>query len=205
MLAPNNESVLDFLSAAADTQGNTGGKVAKVHQPVSYRPPSSPSHRPPSSPKAREIKNRHEARPPEKPRKITPAPVRTEELIDRAPRYIAHWKIAIVYDDGKGDKEIYYGRTYEVSMTGASILSDHNVFFEGDIYILLALPWFRGKQKERIFRIRGRMVYTILSSEGNQFRTGLQFLSCEKGEAQYIEMALQGRRRVVKSDKYFTV
>ena len=73
----------------------------------------------------------------------------TKDMEDRSPRYVAHWKIAIV-SDHFGEKEIYHGRTYEVSMTGASILSEHNVFLEGYVTILLALPWYRGKQKEKI-------------------------------------------------------
>lgn len=128
--------------------------------------------------------------------------VTKDKIVDRAPRYAAHWKIAIVNVNTSGQREIYHGRTYEVSLTGASILSDHNVFFEGDIFILLALPWYKGMQKEKIIEIRGRMVYTIFSSEGHQFRTGLQFISCKKGEAHYIEKALRGKRRIVNLDMY---
>ena len=128
--------------------------------------------------------------------------VTKDEFVDRSPRYVAHWKIAVVNVDCSGQKEIYHGRTYEVSLTGASILSDHNIFFEGHIIILLALPWYKGKQKEKIIEIKGRMVYTIFSSEGYQFRTGLQFLSCKEGEAHYIEKALRDKRRVERADSY---
>jgi len=115
--------------------------------------------------------------------------------VDREPRYVAHWRIAIVYEDDEKN-EIFHGRTYEVSLKGASIFSDHNIFFTGRVTILLAVPWYRGKQKEKIIEIKGRMVYTILSSDGHQFRIGLQFLSFKEGEERYIAVGLQDRRLI---------
>jgi hypothetical protein len=121
--------------------------------------------------------------------------------VERAPRYVAHWRIAIVYEaDGKN--EIFHGRTYEVSLSGASILSDHNILVHSSVTVLLELPWYKGKQKKKIIEIKSRMVYTIFSSENGQFRTGLQFLSFKKGEEHYIETALKDRRRIENGDSY---
>ncbi len=117
-------------------------------------------------------------------------------LIPREPRYVAHWKIAIVYND-HGKNEIFHGRTYEVSLSGTSIFSDHNIFVTDDVTVLLALPWYTSKQKEKIIEIRGRMAYTILSSENHQFRIGLQFLSFQKGEEHYIATSLKDRRQII--------
>jgi c-di-GMP-binding flagellar brake protein YcgR len=115
--------------------------------------------------------------------------------MDRSPRYVAHWKIAIVCEDN-GEREIFHGRTYELSMGGASVLCDRNIFEQGKVTVLLVLPWYKGTQKEKVVVIKSRMVYSVFSSDNHQFRIGLQFLNFHKDEGHFIEMALQSRRMI---------
>ena len=113
----------------------------------------------------------------------------------RAPRYAVHWKIGILYEkDGK--REIFHGRTFEVSASGSSFLSQHNIFKDGNVKVLLALPWYRDNQQEKVIEIEARIIHTILSSENQSFRTGLQFISFKDDKGHFLEIALRDQPKV---------
>jgi hypothetical protein len=91
------------------------------------------------------------------------------------PRYRVHWRVAIVHGaDGK--HEIFHGRTHDLSMNGSSVYSDHNIFVEEPVTVLLAMPPLTPDQGEKIIEVSSRMVYTILAANHHQFRIGLHFL-----------------------------
>jgi c-di-GMP-binding flagellar brake protein YcgR len=113
----------------------------------------------------------------------------------RAPRYAVHWKIAIMYEKN-GKKELFKGRTFEVSASGTSFLSQHNIFVEGEVTVLLALAWYRDNLSEKVVEIRARMIHTILSSESQMFRTGLQFISFKEGTSHFLEIALRDQQKI---------
>ena len=92
-----------------------------------------------------------------------------------------------------GKKEIFHGRTFEVSASGTSFFSENNIFKGGDVTLLLALPWYRENQKEQIIQIKARVIHTILSSENQKFRTGLQFVHFIDDKEHYLESALHNQ------------
>ena len=90
-------------------------------------------------------------------------------------RYRVHWPVAIVHERG-GRSEIFHGRTHDLSVNGASIYVDHNIFSEEPVKVLLAMPPLTADQREIILEIHSRMAYTVLAANHHQFRIGLQFL-----------------------------
>lgn len=109
-------------------------------------------------------------------------------------RIPARWKVALVKDHQSG--EIYHGLTNEVSPEGMSIISDHNIYTDDDITLLLALPPLHPGKKEKIIEVQGRMVYTVHCSSGKGFRIGVRFGHFKRDGAkflrQYLEKRVQG-------------
>jgi c-di-GMP-binding flagellar brake protein YcgR len=91
------------------------------------------------------------------------------------PRYRVHWKVLIVHEQS-GTRQIFKGRTHDLSIKGASIYSDHNIFVEGKVTVYLVMPTLDGDLGEKVIEIESRMVYTVLASNQHQFRIGLHFL-----------------------------
>lgn len=103
-------------------------------------------------------------------------------------RYLVKWRIAIVYEGGTG-KKTFHGRVNEISMGGLSIHCDHNVFYEGKVILLLALPPLNAGAREKILEITCRMNYTILSQQ--LFRIGLEFVQFREGDKRLLEERLE--------------
>ena len=113
-------------------------------------------------------------------------------------RHPVHWRVAIVHK--KGDKnDIYHGKTHDLSVWGASILVDHNIFMMSEVVLLLAVPPLHMGQKETIVEIECRMAYTVLDSEQSQFRIGIRFLHF-KGEGKHILSDILSKRAIPKSE-----
>ena len=114
------------------------------------------------------------------PRRITtmnPKIIDPLDLIEkrRSPRYRAHWRVAIVCENDT-TREIFHGRSHDISLTGISVYSDHNIFVESPVTILLAIPPLEKGQPKKIIEIRSKMLYTILASNNRGFRIGLKFV-----------------------------
>lgn len=103
-------------------------------------------------------------------------------------RYLVKWRIAIVYEGGTG-KKTFHGRVNEISLGGLSIHCDHNVFHDGKVILLLALPPLNAGAREKILEITCRMNYTILSQK--LFRIGLEFVEFRQGDRKLLEERLE--------------
>lgn len=91
------------------------------------------------------------------------------------PRYRVRWKVFIAHQ-WNGQEQIFSGRTHDLSLKGASVYSDHNIFVEGKVTVYLVMPTLVADLGEHIIEIESRMVYTVLASNQRQFRIGLHFL-----------------------------
>lgn len=114
-------------------------------------------------------------------------------------RHPIHWRIAVVHKYG-GKNDIYHGRTNDLSMWGASVLVDHNIFVMSDVVLLLAIPPLNTGQKETIVEIQCRMVYTVLDSEHGQFRIGIRFQGF-KGDGKRILSDVLSKREIPKTEQ----
>lgn len=90
-------------------------------------------------------------------------------------RHPVRWRVAIVNKVG-GNKEIYHGRTFDISISGVSILLERNMFFSTNVIILLAIPPTHQGQRETIVEVECAIMHTVLDSEHQQFRMGLKFI-----------------------------
>ncbi len=108
------------------------------------------------------------------------------------PRYHVHWRVAIVFGE-QGERETFHGKTYDLSLSGASIYSDHNVFVEEPVKVLLAIPSYVTNKPDKIIEISARMIYTVLSASHHQFRTGLHFQRFKSGGRKILEENLAKR------------
>ena len=116
-------------------------------------------------------------------------------------RHPMHWRIALVYDNG-GKNDIYHGRTHDVSVTGASIYVDHNIFLS-EVVMLLAVPPQNIGHKETIIEIKCRMIYTVLDAEQRRFRIGIRFLHF-KGDGKKILTDILSQRVIPKAPSPLT-
>ena len=114
-------------------------------------------------------------------------------------RHPIHWRIAMVHKNGSRN-DIYHGHTNDLSMWGASILVDHNIFVMSDVVLLLAIPPQHAGQKETIVEIQCRMVYTVLDSEHGRFRIGIRFRHF-KGEGKRTLSNVLAKRAIPKPEQ----
>ena len=107
-------------------------------------------------------------------------------------RHPIHWRIALIYKNN-GKNETLHGVTHNLSVSGASILVDRNLFLSAEVIILLAIPPLHVGQKETLLEIESSMAYTVLDSEESRFRIGLHFLHF-KGEGKRILSDILSKR-----------
>jgi len=120
-------------------------------------------------------------------------------------RHPIHWRIALIHK--KNDKnETFHGVTHNLSVSGASILVDRNIFVKAEVVILLAIPPLHVGQRETILEIQSTMAYTVLDSEESRFRIGLHFLHF-KGEGKRILHDILSKRTLprIGTAEFFVV
>ncbi len=91
------------------------------------------------------------------------------------PRYRVNWPAVIVKPEN-GKQVIVQGKTYDISLGGVCLYIDQNVFFEGELLVLLKPSVHVVNGKEIVIQVHARMINTILTSDHQHFRAGLQFL-----------------------------
>lgn len=91
-------------------------------------------------------------------------------------RYPFHWPVAIVFDSTES-QDTYHGVTHEVSMSGCSILTEHNIFSDHTVSILVSVPADHPGAGRKVIEVKARMVYTVLSAGHQKFRCGIHFLN----------------------------
>jgi hypothetical protein len=111
-------------------------------------------------------------------------------------RHPLHWRVAII-NKGSTNKDIYHGRTHDLSMLGMSILLDRNVTFTAEVVVLLEIPPMQLGQKKTIVEIQCSTTYTLLDSVHSQFRLGMKYISF-KGDGQRILSDILSTRHILK-------
>ncbi|HEY3432925.1 MAG TPA: PilZ domain-containing protein [Rhodocyclaceae bacterium] len=104
------------------------------------------------------------------------------------PRHPLHLKV-ILHLPG-ADAKILHGETYDVSLDGAAIHTEHNVFTGEEFLVELLLPpEITGKAPQSL-KIHARMVYTLYSSTHYCFRSGLFFRKFQGNSLALLETKL---------------
>jgi c-di-GMP-binding flagellar brake protein YcgR len=107
-------------------------------------------------------------------------------------RFPFKWKVAIVFDSTE-NQDTYHGVTNDISLGGCAILTEHNVYSEQPVSVLLSLPAENPTGSHRIVEAKGRMVYTVLSAGHQKFRLGIQFTSFKQGGRSTLAKAFAKR------------
>ena len=112
-------------------------------------------------------------------------------------RHPVRWRVAIVNKSG-GKNDIYHGRTFDVSMSGISILLERNMMFTSEVVVLLAIPPIHQGLKETIVEIECSLTHSVLDSVHSQFRLGMRYIQF-KGDGKRILSDVLSKRHIPKS------
>ncbi len=120
---------------------------------------------------------------------------REQERADRrdCPRVRLHLRLAVVYPerDGRPYHPIYHARTHDICMSGLSMVVEDNVFYEGEVTVLLTLPPVHAWAAPKIITSTAAMTYAINSSKLNGFKIGMTFLEFQQDGKELLQAALQ--------------
>ena len=109
------------------------------------------------------------------------------------PRYRVFWRIVIIYNkDGK--KNIFHGHTYDVSISGACIFSDHNIFVDEPVAMTMEVHSLHLNKKNPVIGMKCRMLYNILSSNYSTYRIGVEFIEFDGDGKKLLKEALRNNQ-----------
>jgi c-di-GMP-binding flagellar brake protein YcgR len=110
----------------------------------------------------------------------------------REKRFPFKWEVAIVFD-ATDEQETYHGITKDISLGGCAILTEHNVYSEQPVSILIRLPAENPTGRTKIVEAKGRFVYTVLSAGHQKFRCGIEFTSFKGNGRSVLTKAIAKR------------
>lgn len=119
----------------------------------------------------------------------------------KVPRFPFHWKATVVFDE-RDERPRLNGHTKDISIQGCAILTDHNVFSNYPVTILLQLPIEHPAKPRRLVEVKGRMVYTVLAANHHQFRFGIEFTKFTPGSRELLQTALDDRSSLATIGEY---
>ena len=117
-------------------------------------------------------------------------------------RYLVNWRVAIVYQDSDSHLS-FRGRAFDIGMGGFSLHSDYSLPISDRVTVLISMPPPATGLRARIVEVKSRVVYTVLSSEFDGFRTGVYFSEFKGDGEAALKANLAGRVAapiVVRSD-----
>ena len=76
---------------------------------------------------------------------------------------------------GRPARPMFHGKTCDIGMSGLSLLVDYNVFQEGEVAVVLALPPANAGAPRKVVTVTAEMSYAIYSSKLDAFKIGLAF------------------------------
>jgi c-di-GMP-binding flagellar brake protein YcgR len=106
-------------------------------------------------------------------------------------RFPLRLKLALVYHQhaDSATRPTFHGVTHDVSLSGLSMVLDHNVFTQDEVTLLLAIPPEHHGGPRKIVEVTARMVYTVFSSEHDAFRIGLRFKAFKRNGKEQLKAA----------------
>ena len=109
------------------------------------------------------------------------------------PRSRLRLKLVVLYPqiEGRPAKPMFHGKASDISMSGLSMLVDYNVFQEGEVTVVLALPQARAGAPRRVVTSTAEMTYAIHSSKLDAFKIGVAFRRFRGDGRALLEEALQ--------------
>jgi len=109
------------------------------------------------------------------------------------PRVRLQLKLAMVYPQyqGRPARPMFHGKTQDVGMSGLSMIVDYNVFEEGEVAVVLALPPECAGASRKVVMSTAEMSYAIHSSKLDAFKIGLVFRKFRGDGKRLLEAVLR--------------
>jgi len=109
-----------------------------------------------------------------------------------SPRLRLRLRLAVVYPqrEGRTALPIYHGASHDIGMSGLSMLAEDNIFHEGEVKILLALPPAHSWASQKIITATVEMTYAIRSSKLNAYKIGMTFREFKEDGKALLQAAL---------------
>jgi hypothetical protein len=110
-----------------------------------------------------------------------------------APRVRLQLELAMIYPEhvGRPARSMFHGKTCDISMSGLSIVVDYNIFQEGEVVVVLALPPAYAGAARKVATSTAKITYAIYSSKLAAFKIGLAFRKFRGDGKVLLEAALQ--------------
>lgn len=107
-------------------------------------------------------------------------------------RLVVHWRIAIVFDEAEKRPSIH-AHTHDLSLSGASVHTDHNVATNTLVTVLLSPPIAYEGERQKVIEIRAKLVYSVYSGSNFCFRIGLNFIKFKNDGLQILKDMLDSQ------------
>jgi hypothetical protein len=95
---------------------------------------------------------------------------------------------------------MFHGKTHDISMSGLSMVVDYNVFQEGEVAVVLALPPAYEGASRKVVTATAVMTYAVHSSKLDAFKIGLAFREFRGDGKQLLEAALRNALKEQAAD-----
>jgi hypothetical protein len=89
---------------------------------------------------------------------------------------------------------MFHGKTRDLGMSGLSIVVDYNVFQEGEVMVVLALPPAYAGAPRKVITSTAVMTHALHSSKLGAFKIGLAFRKFRGNGKALLEAALRRAR-----------
>lgn len=108
------------------------------------------------------------------------------------PRVRLQLRLAIVYPEREGHPvlPIYHAVTHDIGLSGLSMVVEDDVFYEGEVTVVLALPPEHSWAAQESITATARMTYALHSSKLNGFKVGMRFVGFEGNAKELLQAAI---------------
>ena len=109
------------------------------------------------------------------------------------PRGHLQLRLAVIYPqrEAHSDRPVFYGKTRDISLTGLSIVVDHNLYQEGEVIVVLALPSSSAEAARKAVTCAAEMTYAVYVSKLRAYKIGLAFRKFKGDGKGLLEEALR--------------
>jgi len=106
-------------------------------------------------------------------------------------------RLALVYPqrEGRPARPMFHGKTHDIGLSGLSMVVDYNIFQEGEVAVVLALPPTHAGASRRAVTCAAEMSYAIHSSKLDAYKIGLRFREFRGNGRELLDAVLRQTRK----------
>ena len=109
-----------------------------------------------------------------------------------SPRVRLRLRLAIVYpeQDGRAILPTYHAITQDIGMSGLSIVVEDDIYYDGEVRVVLALPPQHSWAAQESISASARMTFSVRSSKLNGYKVGMRFLDFKGNAKDLLQAAI---------------